>query len=249
MFETYKGIFDERAQTYHQAMQDCPFAREKEFFNVIELADLKDGDVVCDIPAGGCYLSHFLKEKVKLISVETSIEFVKYGKGTPFHQRLLCQDISCIPLRSNCIDKIISLAGLHHLKAKVSFYREVHRLLKRGGVFSVADVRKNSPPARFLNIFVHENNYMGHRGDFIDQDTKEELELAGFRVEYAKPVGFFWKFDSRQTMTKFYKQLFGIDLANHEQVFDGIKNYLGYEQQNGSFCANWELCYFKAVKP
>jgi SAM-dependent methyltransferase len=248
MFKTYKGIFDKRAESYHTAMMNCPSARKQEFLNIIDLADIKDGDIVCDIPAGGCYLGCFVRKNIRMISVETSAEFIKYGKDSPSHRKVLCENIGNIPLESNSIDKIVSVAGLHHLIAKDSFYREAYRLLKPGGIFSVADVRKDSPAARFLNIFVHENNSMGHTGNFIDCDTKEELELAGFRVDYAKPVNFFWRFSSLEEMSDYYKLLFGIDLANRDQVFEGIKNYIGFEKENGNYCANWELFYFKAVK-
>jgi SAM-dependent methyltransferase len=229
-------------------MMDCFWAREEEFFHAIDLADLKDGEVVCDVPSGGCYLGRFIQKNVRLVSVETSIEFVRLGHDARMHQRVLCQDIGCLPLRSQSIDKMISLAGLHHLKDKYPFYEEAYRVLRRGGVLSVADVRKDSGPAKFLNIFVHEYNSMGHQGIFIDDGTQQELEQAGFRVEFAKPIPFFWKFGSIESMANFYKLLFGLNKASPEQVLNGLRTYLGYQGQNGTNCVHWELNYFKAVK-
>jgi SAM-dependent methyltransferase len=230
-------------------MQNCPLARENEFSKIIELAELKEGELVCDVPAGGCYLASFLQEKVRLISVETSLEFIKCAEPSSFQERILCEDLGAIPLKSNQVDKMISLTGLHHLKSKRPFYKEAFRLLKSRGVLSMADVRVDSDVDRFLNVFVHENSSMGHTGDFIDAGTGRELEEAGFHVQYSKSDHFSWKFNSQESMVDFYQLLFGIDLADHQKILDGVRKYLGFFRENGKFCVNWELFYFKAVKP
>ncbi|HEY9648986.1 MAG TPA: methyltransferase domain-containing protein [Chroococcidiopsis sp.] len=246
--ETYTDIFNIRGLHYHQAMLDYPEARREEFEHAIRIADLEDGQVVCDVPSGGCYLSNFIYKSVKLFSVETSVEFVQRSQPHANNTSLLCEDISAIPLIAGTVDRVISLAGSHHLPSKPAFYREAHRLLSEKGIFCLADVRAGSGVADFLNIFVDRHNSMGHNGDFLTSATQQELEAAGFQVVGAAPICYHWHFESVDAMTRFCTLLFGLDQADPAQVLDGITTYLGYTESPQGCLMNWELYFFKAVK-
>ncbi|MDX2211979.1 MAG: class I SAM-dependent methyltransferase [Oculatellaceae cyanobacterium bins.114] len=248
MFETYTDIFNLRGIQYHQAMVEYPNARREEFENAIHIAKLEDGNVVCDVPSGGCYLKNFVHKSVKLFSVETSSEFIKQSKKQENNIPLLCQDVSNISLMSESIDRVISLAGSHHLPSKPNFYQEVHRLLKQDGIFCLADVREGSGVAGFLNIFVDQHNSMGHKGEFLNQTTQRELEGVGFQVAYAEPIQYHWRFSHINDMVRYCKLLFGIDQATDAQILEGINTYLGYTATAQECWMNWELYFFQAVK-
>lgn len=248
MFETYKNVFNQRAESYHAAMLKYPRARKEELLNIVSLADIQDGDFVCDVPAGGAYLSGFIQKNVRLISIESSREFIKCGKDSSSHQRLLCEDIASLPLKSDSVDRVVSLAGIHHFEEKSSFYREICRLLKKGGVFALVDVMEHTPPAVFLNTFVDKNNSMGHRGQFLDEETKSDLEHAGFIVESAGSIVSYWEFGSVEEMADFYKMLFGMDRASLCQILEGVKEYLNFKIQDRVCRVKWDLVGFRAVK-
>ncbi|AFZ55624.1 methyltransferase domain-containing protein [Anabaena cylindrica FACHB-243] len=248
MFEDYKDIFNQRARYYHQAMIDFPLAREEEFYHVLNIADISQGNIICDIPAGGGYLNNFIQYENKIISVETSIEFLSFYGNKGINQTIICNSMNEIPLQSTSIDRVISLAALHHVSNKKAFYQESLRLLKDKGILCIADVFTGTGVADFLNIFVDKYNPMGHKGDFLNETTKADLESLSFQVLSAAQIGFNWKFDSLENMVRFCKLLFYINDANDRQILKGIQKYLGYKVVDNQYCLPWELFFLKARK-
>jgi SAM-dependent methyltransferase len=247
-FDNYTDIFNQRGKLYHQAMVDYPDARKAEFLTALELLDLQPHQVLCDVPSGGCYISQFIPHPVELISVETSEEFIRQANPTDNNVTLFCEDITTIPMASATVDRVISLAGLHHADDQLGFYREAYRLLKPQGILGVADVRAGSGVDDFLNGFVNQYNSMGHRGDFLGLHTVEELQTAGFEVLYAAPRQYTWEFDSIDAMVRCCQLLFGIDRADAATVLAGIHQHLGYHIVDGQVHMNWELYCFKGMK-
>jgi SAM-dependent methyltransferase len=248
MFENYKDIFNQRGFAYHEGMLKYPLARVEEFKQVIQLAEMEDGNIILDVPSGGCYLSNFMNKKVKIISVETSSQFVQDTQSSDSNTVLVCEDITDIPLTTEIADRILSVAGLHHVSDKFAFYQESFRLLKTNGLFLIADAFHDSKVANFLNIFVHQNNSMGHNGEFLDRQAAKELEAVGFQVLYNSSISYFWQFDSPQDMAKYCRLLFGIDRADESTIVEGIDTYLGYQIKQGKCYMNWELHFLKCIK-
>jgi cyclopropane fatty-acyl-phospholipid synthase-like methyltransferase len=248
MFDTYKDIFERRGLLYHQAMVKYPLARAAEFNNILQLAKIEDGNTICDIPSGGGYISNFIDRQVNIISVETSIEFAKNIQTKTSRSIITCDDVANIDLPSDTADRIISLAGTHHIENKINFYRESYRLLKKGGLFCIADAKEDSKVARFLNIFVDRYNSMGHRGIFLDDNTKKELESIDFKVIYNSSIEYHWCFDSCQATIEYCQLLFGLDLASPEQILAGIEEYLGYDIRDDRYYLNWELYFILSLK-
>jgi SAM-dependent methyltransferase len=248
MFKTYKDIFNQRGLYYHQAMVEYPYAREEEFYHTINLAEIKEGNIVCDVPSGGGYLNNFLKDEAKIISVETSAEFLRHCKNKNVGETIICNSLNEIPLEAESVDRVISLAALHHESNKKDFYQESLRLLKNDGLVCLADVMEGTGVSKFLNIFVNEYNSMGHKGEFFNEDTKKDLESIGFDISYASSVSFDWKFDSLKDMVNFCKLLFYIDRADDMQILHGIEKYLEYEKIGNRYYLNWELYFLVARK-
>ena len=249
MYKDYRDIFNQRGVLYHQAMMRYPQARRHEFEAAIATADLQHGHILCDVPSGGCYISRFLEQDIKLFSIETSTEFIHCATSHPANNTLVCEDLSHISLLSNTVDRAISLAGSHHLTNRPGFYSEVCRILRPGGVFCLADVREGSGVDGFLNVFVDQHNSMGHNGDFLRERTRTELEAAGFRVTWAEPKAYHWLFDDVPQMVDCCRCLFGIDQATDAQILAALEHYLGFTSLAAGVGLNWELYFFKAVKP
>lgn len=248
MFENYKDIFNQRGKYYHQAMLEFPLARAEEFQNIINLAQITSGNIICDIPSGGGYLNNFITNDVRIISVETSQEFLSYCQNHNIDKTLICHQISEIPLSSASVDRVISLAALHHESHKSAFYQESFRLLKPNGILCIADVLAGTGVGDFLNIFVNQYNPMGHQGDFFNDNTRNDLESVGFRVESAALISFHWQFNSLENMVRFCKLLFYISEATNNQILEGITKYLGYKKLDNQYYLNWELFFLKAIK-
>lgn len=248
MYKTYQDIFSERGQLYHSAMLDVPNARNQEFQAIIEMAELSENQLILDAPSGGGYLNKYINKPVNLIAVETSHEFVQNLKPSPTLSLLLCEDLSNIVFPSESVDRIVSLAGLHHLEDKPSFYQECFRLLKPGGLLCMADAYEDSSVAKFLNIFVDANNSMGHEGLFFNASTSDELEKVGFDILHNTNKQYHWLFSDALQMGNYCKRLFGMDLAEAEDVVKGIGDYLGYQDSSGRCNMNWEMQFYLCRK-
>lgn len=248
MIDSYTDTFNRRGRAYHQAMTLFPCARADEFAHLLDLAGIRAGDRIYDIPSGGGYLRNFLSADASLCGVETSAEFYALSEARPPDENVLCEDLGHIPLSSSSANKVLSLAGLHHLQDKTPFYHEAFRLLVEGGTLCVADVLDGSPPARFLNDFIDKHSSMGHRGIFLTESkAKQELEAAGFVVQYAKPISCAWSFPSLDSMVLFTRLLFGIDKADGPTVLNAIDDILGYEKVGDNYLMTWGLLYLRAV--
>jgi SAM-dependent methyltransferase len=248
MFKTYREIFEQRGTDYHRAMQQFPLARAQEFRAIIQMADISAGHIVFDMPSGGGYLGAFIAAPVRLVCVETASQFVREMHSAPGQTVVLCEDMSRMFLPDACADRIISLAGVHHLDDKPAFYREAFRLLRPDGIFCLADVRAGSPADAFLNGFVDAHNSMGHKGAFLDAATTGELATAGFEVQLQE-LAYHWDFDSTAQMAGYCRLMFGIDRADDEAIVAGVEQCLGYATAGGRCRMNWGLNFLRCRKP
>ena len=247
-FESYPEIFERRGDSYDRAMRLYPAARAQEFQMVLELARLSPGQLVVDAPAGGGYLPKHSPTPVHWLPVETTSVF----GGACTHsgvQVLRTASLTRLPIADGAVDCVISLAGVHHMSEedKAGFYGEVHRILRPGGRFALADVHRDSPVAGFLNGFVHEHNPMGHEGLFLGEHTAGMLAKAGFHVETAQRRHYAWVFPSLQAMGHFCRLLFGIE-AEDRMVVEAIGELLGFECRGHSVRMHWDLLGLAAVR-
>jgi len=243
----YAEIFNARGRAYHEAMQRWPEARVFEFSQAVTLADLRAGDCVCDYPSGGGYLSSFLNVPVRLVLLESSSVFLECTRANVSCEQLLV-DQGEIPLPAATVDRVISIAGLHHVADKNRLFLDVHRCLKPGGRLVIADVFDGSAVGRFLNEFVHENSDEGHQGIFLGDDTASDLARCGYEVTFAQRLTYPWQFPSLEAMVEFCRLLFGLRRASSEGIASALQSYLGFEQRDGRFLLNWELFFLAADK-
>lgn len=246
MFQTYEQIFSQRADAYQKAMQLYPATRDREFQHVVEAADIKAGQIICDAPSGGGYLRAYLPDGIeRYLAVETAADFTGHcpmGKG----DRIIQSPLDKIAVESNSVDVCISLAGTHHLEDKSRFFREAARILKPGGRLLIADVAQGSAVDRFLNKFVDQNSSMGHKGVFLDAHTAGEISACGFEINSDNMIDFPWSFDNRADMGVYCKLLFGIDLIDEEKVIKGVEDMLGFIDGPGKINMVWSLRYIVA---
>ncbi len=237
MFETYSEIFAERGAAYHRAMAECPNARGAEFAAVLEPLAGRTG-LLCDMPSGGGYLAAHLPAAVRYIGVDPSEDFVR---ACPAGVECVQAPIGSVPLADGSIEAVVSLAALHHEPDLPAVFREMRRLLKRGGRAVIADGAVGTPVAAFLNGFVNENNPMGHDGRFFDELTAGLIEDAGFAIADDRMVDMRWRFDSIQKAGAFCRQLFWMPNLTAEEVADAMKREIGFDLIDGRPHLRWAL--------
>jgi SAM-dependent methyltransferase len=238
MFDSYAEIFAQRGAAYHRAMAECPHARDSEFLAVLEpLRDLPAG-LLCDMPSGGGYLAAHLPAGMRYVGVDPSDDFID---ACPPGLDRIKADISDVPLGDGSVDYIVSLAALHHEPDLAAVFRELRRLVRRGGRVVIADAAVDTPVAVFLNGFVDEHNPMGHEGRFLDGRTAGLLEDAGFSITDDQLVDMPWHFDSMEQAGAFCRQLFWMPDLDSDAVAEAMDREIGFDVVDGRPNLRWAL--------
>lgn len=245
----YAHIFDARGRLYHEAMRGWPDARDEEFQNAIQLADVRPGERVADYPSGGGYLRPYLDATVQLVLLETSRVFLDCASaddGSRGSTERWFVEHGRIPLPDGCLDCALSIAGLHHVADKRQIFRELHRCLKPSGRLVIADVAAGSAVARFLDEFVDRYSHEGHAGLYFDDGTAGDLVECGYYVWSDERRRYAWRFPSRDAMAEYCQKLFGLVLTAPDQIIEALGDYLGFVEQADACALHWELQFLAA---
>ena len=245
MFKSYETIFDTRGDSYNQATAMCPNARYTERQLLLDKLNLKTGLSLCDIPAGGGYvvdgIAAKLRKTMDIICIEPSFNF---AQGLHKHHPCIVSKFNFIPFSNNSFDRVSSLAGIHHLDNKQLFFNDVSRILKSNGLFVVADVQIDTPPAFFLNDAVDRLTETGHDGVFLEPgELTKRLKEAGFKNITEESINFTWNFPNEKTLVQFCHQLFCLSKATYNEVKNEIDNALQVIINNEGAKLAWSLIY------
>jgi SAM-dependent methyltransferase len=237
----YETLFSKRAESYLAALRLCPTAMDEEFAAAVHACNLRDGDTLLCIPSAVEDLRVHLYSTgmhIRHLTFETSADLAA-ATGTP------CAKLNAIPVPDNSVDKVLSLASLHHAtdEERVAFYVESRRILKHGGALVIGDVAAGSRQDIWLNTFVNAHSSHGHAGRFWHEDAdKPLLEAQGFKVTTHR-ASYNWNFPSQLVMVEYCKRLFCLDLASNEEIQEGLQTILNATET--SFA--WGLVYFTST--
>ena len=237
----YHDIFELRGKLYHKAMRKFPDARANEFLSVIREARIVPGMTVVDVPSGGAYLSRHLGN-VEIIGLETSQTFAKLAVERA--KNVLLYENNRFPLQDACTDRVLSIAGLHHVKDKCEVFSEMRRILNPGGRILVADVAEDSFVRAFLDDFVGHYCETGHSGWYFGATTRSELHDAGLKIVDDKRLDYLWCAPGMDQLAEFCRLLFGMVRADTSTVADGIRDYLGIHELGDQVGLKWQLHCF-----
>lgn len=237
VMERYEDMFVERGSAYDRAMRLLPSARSAEFAQVIARADVRPGQVVADVPAGGGYLRRFLPAGVTWLGHEPCASFQGGQHGAPSSGRPLLP----FPWSDASVDRVVCLAGLHHQDDKTPFHSEARRVLRPDGLYVLSDVPADSPVAVFLDGFIGAHNSTGHSGTYLDGKTQSELSAAGLRIVSDELVRFLWIFRDVSELGEFCHGLFDLRTASPRSVAEAAAEQLGVEVVPEGVGLRWEL--------
>lgn len=178
-------------------------------FKVIyDFCDIRKGALLLDVGCGLGYLLNWISTEKKTIGVgvDFSLPAIKLGRklfSSPALNRALAQNL---PFRDCVFDCVILFNVIEHVGSQYHHrvLTEIKRVLKRGGVFIIGTVDKNSI---YTKLFIHDKT---HIHEF---DKMELIRLVSefFEIDcraYTSAVARFPKF------TKFINKLFTKFLAS-----------------------------------
>jgi SAM-dependent methyltransferase len=235
----------DRIRLYNEANALCPHARAIERRRLVERLELRPGLAICDVGAGGGYLSDGIREalggRCHIVCVENSEHFAESLRGA--YATVLCS-LSRLEVESASFDRVACLAGIHHQHDKARFFHEAYRILRPGGLLAVGDVLDGSAPARFLNEAVDRHSDLGHDGRFLTHGAATAwMEAAGFRDVGEAYETYTWDFPDEPTLTRYCKSLFRMTKAAPTEVERELRSYLGIESDERGARLHWGLLF------
>ena len=164
-----------------------------------EFAKIKEGDTVIDLGSGAgndCFIARKLTgEKGKVIGIDFTTAMIEKARANAeklsFHNVEFRQgDIEQLPVSSNVADVVVSNCVLNLVPNKQAVIKEILRVLKPGGHFSISDiVLKGELPAKWKEVA---ELYAGCVSGAIQKQVYLALiEAAGFKniiLQKDKPI-------------------------------------------------------------
>ncbi len=164
-----------------------------------EFAKIKEGDTVIDLGSGAgndCFIARrYTGEKGKVIGIDFTTAMINKARlnaeKLAFHNVEFRQgDIEQLPVTSNIADVVVSNCVLNLVPNKQAVIKEIFRVLKPGGHFSIADiVLEGALPAKWKEVA---ELYAGCVSGAIQKKVYLELiEAAGFKnvvLQKDKPI-------------------------------------------------------------
>lgn len=241
----YRRTFDARGDAYNAATARAPLARDRERALLIALLDVATDHVVCDVPAGGGYLADGLRACVRrpeqVVCIEPSPVFA--AALDPYFT-VHVAPVDAWPVDDASLDRVASLAGLHHLGSPAALFAEAARALRPGGRIVVGDVRLGTAPAAFLDGAVDRWTTTGHRGRYVrDGELTALLDGAGFVDVAERHRRCDWTFASEAEMVAFCRGLFGMVRATEAEVADALHAGFDVGPSEAGVALPWSLTF------
>ncbi len=160
--------------------------------NPAALADIKKGETIVDLGAGGgidCFIAaKKLGKKGKVIGIDLTDEMiekaaasaVKVGDALGYYNvEFKAGNIMELPVEDNSVDLVISNCVINLTEDKTKVFNEIFRILKPGGRFIISDIVSDKPVPGYLKRDKELWNAC-LSGALTDERFKESAEQAGF---------------------------------------------------------------------
>jgi ubiquinone/menaquinone biosynthesis C-methylase UbiE len=105
-----------------------------------EFVDLESNQIVLDVGSGDngpAMLWHSLMNPIEIICLDISRRN-HYHVDSTRNLNLLEASAACLPLKDNCVDRIVALECMQHFRSIREFLANAYRIIKKGGMLGLA---------------------------------------------------------------------------------------------------------------
>ena len=249
------AVFDLRATLYGLAMEMAPDSRKGDLVSMHDLIKPQPGETAVDVAAGTGFLTRSLAEWTdgETFAIDPSAGQLDILKKdcpdvitiTTFPEN----DEMLIAIPENSVDIATSFGGIHHNKHQAELFANIARMLKPGGRFVAADVRKDTSLSDHFDDVVDKKCLTHHdMGEWLSEEGLAEL-CADLPLEivHTEMKQLTWDFNSKEEMAVFFKGLHAYDLPENEVIAD-LENTLGFKEEDGKIKLNWPMLFFEIIK-
>lgn len=142
--ESRKNFFDQHAPSWDEHHH---LAAETELGGVVKSFGLSEGDSVLDVGTGTGVLLPFIQKGVgpegRVVAMDFAFRMLVEAKRRPVPQTkiLINASVEAIPFGSNVFEQVSCFSSFPHFPNKAKALLEMVRVLKPGGVLSIAHLK------------------------------------------------------------------------------------------------------------
>lgn len=151
---------------------------------------LSPGEVVVELGAGTCWLSHLLNRYgCRTIAVDVSETALQLGRqlferesstNWDLRPEFLVYDGHRIPLEDGSVDKVVIYHAFHHVPNQREILSELHRILVDGGIVAMCE------PGRRHSSQLHSRQEMEEHGVLENELVVEDLEQVALQCGFSR---------------------------------------------------------------
>jgi SAM-dependent methyltransferase len=140
---------------------------------------------ILDVACGLGYGSKILGSVGEVVSVDVSKDALSYARKNFSGLNCLRLDVQLLSFSDERFDCVVALEVIEHVEDSAQLLREIHRVLKKGGllIISTPNIKHLMNRIRhpFTKLTKPENPY--HKREFTSKDFEFLLERSGFSIE------------------------------------------------------------------
>ena len=126
--------YDKVSQIYDKSR----VANSETVEKLIQSIQITSGLVILDMGCGtGNYTEAIQQVTASVIGVDASMGMLKRARAKRSDLLLVCGDVTSLPFKSGTFDAAFAVQVLHHVKDRMRFLKEAHRILRKGARLAI----------------------------------------------------------------------------------------------------------------
>lgn len=174
--------YSKKADHYDQTLDGRMTRRIKQL--LVEHVEIADGSSVLDVACGNGRLLNMFSRKYRFFGYGADISPEMVRNASQMNPGMTFAAAPCdkLPFQDDTFDRVTVCAAFHHFPDPAAFLREARRVLKPGGVLTIAEFHYSAPVRFLLNPLIR----FSPAGDvkmYAPAELTALLERAGYLAQ------------------------------------------------------------------